>query len=116
MDYNGGSPHFLLIGHEGSHNRGCEALVRTTVDILRREFPESYVTVASMYPEHDVPLLDIERLHVIPGVCRIPSFYQTGVPSEAQTVSPTRRSQLFRLAKAALPGCISFQNYFDGSE
>ena len=103
MGYNDGSPHFLLIGHEGSHNRGCEALVRTTVSILREEFPESYVTVASMYPEHDVPLLDIERLQVIPGVCRIPDLYQTGIPIEAQPVSPTYRPLLFRLAKAALP-------------
>ena len=103
MDYNDGSLRFLLIGHEGSHNRGCEALVRTTVSILREQFPESYITVASMYPEHDVPLLDIERLQVIPGVCRIPYLYQTGIPIEAQPVSPTRRPLLFRLAKAALP-------------
>ena len=59
---------FLLVGHEGSHNKGCEALVRSAVDILRNEFPNSVITVASMYPEHDVALYDIKNLEVIHGI------------------------------------------------
>lgn len=104
---NNNSPHFLLIGHEGSHNRGCEALVRTTVSILKEEFPESYFTVASMYPEHDVPLLDIERLQVIPGISRIPDLYETETPSEGCPTSSFKfRPSLYRFANVILPHAL----------
>jgi len=103
MDY-GDNAHFLLIGHDGSHNRGCEALVRTAVSVLRDEFPESFVTLASMYPEHDVPLLDIERLEVIPGVSQNPDLYEPVTPSEVRFVSRSKYRQLpYRLAKTMLP-------------
>ena len=35
------SKKFLLYGHGGSENHGCEAIVRGTVDILAKEFEDS---------------------------------------------------------------------------
>ena len=41
-------PHFLLVGNGPYANRGCEAIVRGTLGILRREFgPDIRATVAS---------------------------------------------------------------------
>lgn len=36
------SPHFLLVGNGPYSNRGCEAIVRGTMAILRREFGEEF--------------------------------------------------------------------------
>lgn len=42
------SPHFLLVGNGPYRNRGCEAIVRGTMAILRREFGEDFrVTVGT---------------------------------------------------------------------
>ena len=68
--------HFLLVGHEGSHNRGCEALVRSSVLILREQFPNCRITLASMHPDHDGSLADVENLEIIPGICHIPYAYK----------------------------------------
>ena len=61
------APHFVLVGHVGSQNRGCEALVRTTVGILSEEWPEARFTLASWYPEQDGPLASIANLEIMPG-------------------------------------------------
>lgn len=46
-------PHFLLVGNGPYSNRGCEAIVRGTMAILRREFGDIRATVAS-YARPDV--------------------------------------------------------------
>jgi len=49
------SPHFLLVGNGPYANRGCEAIVRGTMAILRREFGEDVrVTVASFGPPDEI--------------------------------------------------------------
>lgn len=68
------SPHFLIVGHEGCHNRGCEALVRSTINILKEQFVDARVTLASMYPEHETPLNDIPGLSIVPGFNKINKF------------------------------------------
>lgn len=44
---------FLLVGHSGFHNRGCEAIVRTTVGLLRARFPGSRIVLSSFSPDQD---------------------------------------------------------------
>ncbi len=44
---------FLLLGHGGFYNRGCEALVRTTVAMLRAQFPGSEIVLSSQDAEVD---------------------------------------------------------------
>lgn len=60
-------PRFLLVGHVGSQNRGCEALVRTTIDFIREDFPNATFTLASWSPENDGPLAEIADLRIVPG-------------------------------------------------
>lgn len=96
------SPHFLLVGHEGSQNRGCEALVRTTVSILREQYSQAYFTVASKNPENDYPLQDIHGLEIVPGICQLPSLYDESENlSSAKAIA--RRRHARRLIKAVLP-------------
>ena len=37
----------FLYGHNGSGNHGCEAIVRSTAKILREEFVDANITLAS---------------------------------------------------------------------
>lgn len=46
-------PRFLLIGIGGVYNYGCEAIVRGTESILRREFPDAEIIYASRRPADD---------------------------------------------------------------
>ncbi len=65
---------FLLVGHWSSLNRGSEAILRSTVSILREEFTNAQITVAALYPEDEAPLAnDIPGLQIIPGLNRISS-------------------------------------------
>lgn len=41
------SKQFFLYGHNGSGNHGCEAIVRSTAKILREEFVDANITLAS---------------------------------------------------------------------
>lgn len=43
--------HFILYAHDGSRNHGCEALVRTTAELL--DYKNNKITLASFRPEED---------------------------------------------------------------
>lgn len=43
----------LLIGHSGFWNRGCEAIVRGTVEIIKCYIPDSHITLVSDTPDFD---------------------------------------------------------------
>ena len=43
------APHFLLVGNGSYQNRGCEAIVRGTLEILRREFGPDVRAQAGIY-------------------------------------------------------------------
>ncbi len=67
---------FLLFDHSGCLNRGCEAIVRSTVNILEAAFPGSDYTLLSYNPKADIVLSDIPRL-TVKGVAPQPlSFVQ----------------------------------------
>ena len=55
---------FLLFDHSGCLNRGCEAIVRSTVNILESAFPGSEYALLSFAPESDIVLSDIHGLTV----------------------------------------------------
>ena len=43
----------LLVGHAGFFNRGCEAIVRGTIEIIRHYIPESEITLCSYRADED---------------------------------------------------------------
>jgi polysaccharide pyruvyl transferase WcaK-like protein len=45
--------HFLIYGHGGSYNHGCEALARTTTAFLRHTAPDCRVTLSTHFAEQD---------------------------------------------------------------
>lgn len=58
----------LLVGHSGSFNKGCEALVRSTVDIVQRHLHPETISLMSDDPQsdmkaiaHDLPYLAINN-------------------------------------------------------
>ncbi len=46
----------LIVGHDAFHNKGCQALIYTTTEILEQSFPDASFTVFSWEPEYDGPL------------------------------------------------------------
>ena len=56
----------LLIGIEGVHNYGCEAIVRGTVAILRSAWPSLRILYASRRPEDDARRLAGCEVSVVP--------------------------------------------------
>ncbi len=44
---------FLLVGHSGSFNRGCEAIIRTTISMLRKEFKDPEIIISTFYHEKE---------------------------------------------------------------
>ncbi|WP_234110742.1 polysaccharide pyruvyl transferase family protein [Chryseobacterium sp. R2A-55] len=52
----------LLFFHGGSQNRGCEAIVRTAVGLLRNETKISKIGLASMQPNSDQHILGIDEI------------------------------------------------------
>lgn len=54
----------LLYDHSGCFNRGCEAIVRSTVNILNKAFPGCECSLLSYHPEEDMILSDIPGLTV----------------------------------------------------
>ncbi len=63
----GPSTKFLLFGHGGYANHGCEAIVWTTSEMVKKEFPLSKIGVASLRKKDDlsyhVPLIDYYLSH-----------------------------------------------------
>ncbi len=47
------SKKILLYGHGGSYNHGCEAIVRCTVDFLKRKYPDSYIALSTHFATQD---------------------------------------------------------------
>ena len=45
---------FLLYGHGGSYNHGAEAIIRTTVQLIREKYPNSNIILSSNFAEQDL--------------------------------------------------------------
>lgn len=59
------SPKILLIGIGGVYNYGCEAIVRGTEVIIRREYPDADILYASSRVADDVKRLEASDVQVI---------------------------------------------------
>lgn len=58
--------HYILYSHDGSGNHGCEALVRTTIELLQDS--DTSFTLSSSHPEEDLAygidkLCDVVKIH-----------------------------------------------------
>jgi colanic acid/amylovoran biosynthesis protein len=53
----------LLFFHGGSNNRGCEAIVRTAVDLIKETNPDAIVNLASFDPISDQGIPDIDAIY-----------------------------------------------------
>lgn len=53
----------LLFYHGGSLNRGCEAIVRSAIGVIKKEYPNAVIGLASMAPETDTLLKDQLQIH-----------------------------------------------------
>ncbi|MCL2544293.1 MAG: polysaccharide pyruvyl transferase family protein [Clostridia bacterium] len=60
-------PTFLLYGHGGSGNRGCEAIVRGTAALLAEACPGARVALCSERPQSDAALLGAGVSRVTPS-------------------------------------------------
>lgn len=49
-----GKMKIILYPHGGSGNHGCEAIVRTTGDIIRSQFPDDKIYLSSFNPDQDL--------------------------------------------------------------
>lgn len=45
---------FLLYGHGGSYNHGAEAIVKSTVDVIKKRYPDSKVILSTHFKEQDI--------------------------------------------------------------
>lgn len=59
------SPRVLLIGIGGVYNYGCEAIVRGTEAIIRKEYPEADIVYASKRPSDDQRRLEGSKVQII---------------------------------------------------
>jgi colanic acid/amylovoran biosynthesis protein len=59
------TPRILLIGIGGTYNYGCEAIVRGTEAIVRREYPDADIVYASSRVADDLKRLEGSKIQVI---------------------------------------------------
>lgn len=46
----------LMFFHGGSENRGCEAIVRSAIKVIKAQYPQAYIALASTKPDTDKEL------------------------------------------------------------
>ncbi len=59
---------FLLVGHGGSYNRGCEAILRTTLLMLRKNFKKSSFVISAFDYKNERNLDYGDDVKIIPAV------------------------------------------------
>lgn len=52
----------MMYGHDGSLNRGCEAIVRSSSEMIKERFKDSKITLASGKPETDELLNKLDNI------------------------------------------------------
>jgi polysaccharide pyruvyl transferase WcaK-like protein len=53
----------LLYFHGGSKNRGCEAIVRSAIPIIKKSLPDATINLASWDPESDKDFVGISKIY-----------------------------------------------------
>lgn len=100
---------FLLFDHSGCLNRGCEAIVRSTVNILESAFPGSEYALMSFSPKSDIVLSDIPRLTVRGTAAQQLSFTDKYINAFYYKI--LHRSDYY--FRAAYRDCINFAGDYD---
>lgn len=104
----------LLTGHAGSYNRGCEAIVRCTIDIIRRYLGPTDITILSFDPASDrsAMLSQLENVRIKDILSPIPQKYSLG-----WLVKGIER-RILRRAFPGIPSYFSYVNrfYYQGTD
>lgn len=58
---------FLLAGHGGCYNRGCEAIIRTTMMMIRDEFKDPFILLSSFDHINDARIDLGQNVRVVPA-------------------------------------------------
>jgi colanic acid/amylovoran biosynthesis protein len=45
---------FLLYGHGGSYNHGAEAIIKSTIKLIKSNYPDSYIILSTHFKEQDI--------------------------------------------------------------
>lgn len=53
----------LMFAHSGSHNRGCEAIVRSSVELIKERLNNAEVYLASENPKSDVSITELNGIY-----------------------------------------------------
>jgi colanic acid/amylovoran biosynthesis protein len=53
----------LMFFHAGSLNRGCEAIVRSAVDLIKSQHPNAIINLASFDPDSDVVIPNVDTIY-----------------------------------------------------
>ena len=91
----------LLIGHAGFYNRGCEAIVRGTVAIIRHFLPDAHITLISGTPDMDAQTIHKSGLAVQQVVSSVLNGYK----------KPSIRWVWQTIDRRIFSGKVDFQEY-----
>lgn len=106
-------PRFLLYGISNCLNRGCEAIIRGTAEMLRRQWPSCRITYVSFGPTTDRALLADTpvQVHRVTGRFRADNMVRKALHALHIRVPEVSRvpSHLLRACDCAM--CIGGDNY-----
>jgi colanic acid/amylovoran biosynthesis protein len=96
----------LLVGHSGSFNKGCEALVRSTVDIVQRHLHPETISLMSDDPQSDIKAI----AHDLPHISINNALPKIGGKFSPSWVLERVESRLIRRLKPGLPAYETWSN------
>ncbi len=99
----------LLYDHSGCLNRGCEAIVRTTVDIVKRAFPDSRFGLLSYNAQEDIILSDVKNL----SVAQASAQSLTGIKKYVNAISFKVFNSIEYYYKTAYADSLEFAKNYD---
>lgn len=115
--------HYILYSHDGSGNHGCEALVRTTIELLKDN--NSNFTLSSTRPEEDIryginPLCDIKKIHSKSDTIRrdlgfLKAYYDLKVKTDWKSMENLSELQAFNARKGDIALSIGGDSYCYGA-
>jgi len=62
------NPKFMLVGHAGSYNRGCEAIIRATLSMIRQEIPNPSFVISSFDYQNESRVDYGPNVRIIPAL------------------------------------------------
>lgn len=96
----------LLVGHSGSFNKGCEALVRSTVDIVQRHLHPESISLMSDDPQSDLKALS----HDLPQLSIHNALPKVGGKFSLSWILERVESRIIRKIKPGLPSYATWRN------